>query len=475
MFGINYLLRVYHIPELIDGIFKIFAVIIARNVALRCRLGFRYLTHHLQTGTYAISKSIFSKNRLGVCSIKNLICEHLIAASVNIICESFNTPSTQFYHLMSSLAQEESRSISENTTWGKRKTFADGKCSVAYSHFLGYDKDFKINEEEAHTVRLIYKLFLSGYSYYAITKELERRHRITPFGAEHWCISTVKSVLTNEKYKGDALLQKVFTVDFLTKKIKVNEGEVPQYYVEGHHEAIIEPEIYERVQAEIQARYSTGKKFSGISIFSSKIRCGECGNWYGTKVWHSNDKYRRVVYQCTHKYKDGCVCGTPHFSEKEIEDLFLAVLDKLHGAKKKVIENLEILRRTAADPAALTAERDALRSEASKVEEKLRALINRNARTVADQTAYTEEYNAIVETNDYKAKLARIEEISSEITKMRARGTQIAYFIDQLKNMQECPVSFDPDLWCGLVENVTIFAKDNIVFTLAGGLEVAVG
>ncbi|MBQ1291021.1 MAG: recombinase family protein, partial [Lachnospiraceae bacterium] len=108
--------------------------------------------------------------------------------------------------IMSSLAQEESRSISENTTWGKRKSFADGKASVAFTHFLGYDKGFDVNEEEADTVRLIYKLFLAGLSLYAITKELERRGCKAPSGGDSWHISTVRSILTNEKYRGDALL-----------------------------------------------------------------------------------------------------------------------------------------------------------------------------------------------------------------------------------------------------------------------------
>ena len=104
---------------------------------------------------------------------------------------------------MSSLAQEESRSISENTTWGKRKQFADGKGSVAFSWFLGYDKDFKINEEQAATVRLIYRLFISGLSFYAITKELESRGIKSPSGKDRWHISTVKSILSRHEQRNE--------------------------------------------------------------------------------------------------------------------------------------------------------------------------------------------------------------------------------------------------------------------------------
>ena len=134
--------------------------------------------------------------------------------------------------LMSSLAQEESRSMSENITWGQRKRFADGIYHMPYSHFLGYDKGPNgtpvINQEQAQIVRLIYLKFLLGETAYAICTYLGEQEIQTPAGEEKWVASTVESILTNEKYKGDALLQKRFTTDFLTKRQKKNEGEVPQ-------------------------------------------------------------------------------------------------------------------------------------------------------------------------------------------------------------------------------------------------------
>ena len=133
--------------------------------------------------------------------------------------------------IMSSLAQEESRSISENVTWGWRKRIADGKVTVAYSHFLGYEKSedgtMQIVEDEAKIVRQIYGMFLDGQTLSGIAARLTRQGIPSPAGKEKWQSSTVKSILTNEKYKGDALLQKTFTVDFLQKKKKANEGEVP--------------------------------------------------------------------------------------------------------------------------------------------------------------------------------------------------------------------------------------------------------
>ena len=181
--------------------------------------------------------------------------------------------------IMSSLAQEESRSISENCTWGQRKRFADGKVSVPFQRFLGYDRgpdgNLVVNREQAVIVKRIYSLFLQGMTYHGIADTLTKDGIPTPGGKKKWSLSTVKSILSNEKYKGDALLQKSYTVDFLTKKTKVNEGEIPQYYVEDNHEAIIDPEVFEMVQREM-AKRGKGKKYhSGVHAFSTKIKCGE--------------------------------------------------------------------------------------------------------------------------------------------------------------------------------------------------------
>ena len=132
--------------------------------------------------------------------------------------------------IMSSLAQEEARSISENVTWGHRKRFADGKVTVPFSRFLGYDRgedgNLVINEEQAKLVRYIYSLFLDGNSLTGIAKQLHAEGHLTASGNPNWSASQVRGILTNEKYKGDALLQKSYITDFLTKKQVKNEGEV---------------------------------------------------------------------------------------------------------------------------------------------------------------------------------------------------------------------------------------------------------
>lgn len=216
--------------------------------------------------------------------------------------------------IMSSLAQEESRSISENVTWGQRKRMADGKVSIAYSRFLGYDKGAEkytmvINEEQAVTVRRIFCMFLQGYTPHTIASLLTEDGVPTPCGCDSWSGMTVRRMLSNEKYKGDALLQKQFTVDYLQKKMKKNEGELPQYYVEEDHEPIISPWLFDYVQKRLKERSDVPGRYSGVTVLSSKLECGVCGSMYTPRPWHSTS-YNNLVWQCRNRTKKGPKCPT---------------------------------------------------------------------------------------------------------------------------------------------------------------------
>lgn len=305
--------------------------------------------------------------------------------------------------IMSSLAQEESRSISENCTWGQRKRFADGKVSVPFQRFLGYDRgpdgNLVVNREQAVIVKRIYSLFLQGMTYHGIADTLTKDGIPTPGGKKKWSISTVKSILSNEKYKGDALLQKSYTVDFLTKKTKVNEGEIPQYYVEDNHEAIVDPEVFEMVQREM-AKRGKGKKYhSGVHAFSTKIKCGECGSWYGSKVWHSNTKYRKTIWQCNHKFDGDCRCQTPHLTDEEIQLHFLSAANKLLATKAAVIANGREMQALLFDTTELEAEQTQLLEETQVVSDMVQQAIQENARTALNQTEYQKRYDSLVKAS----------------------------------------------------------------------------
>ncbi len=259
--------------------------------------------------------------------------------------------------IMSALAQDESRNISENTTWGHRKKFASGRFSLAYSKFLGYDKgpDGKlvINEEQAKVVRLIYRLFLEGYTHKLICRILEEKGIKTAAGRSKWYWLGVNGVLTNEKYKGDALLQKTFTTDFLTKKEKKNEGEIPQYYIKDDHPAIIPPAIFDMVQDEIAKRKKLHRNSSGEDLFMFTIKCGNCGAWYGRKTWHSNDKYRSHKYICNSRYDKGKKkCPSPALTETDIVNVYIKVVNKLfRGVQQDVVDGIASLKEVMPDKA----------------------------------------------------------------------------------------------------------------------------
>ncbi len=387
---------------------------------------------------------------------------------------TFDSKGELLLTIMSSMAQEESRSISENVTWGQRKRFADGKVTVSFKRFLGYDRgddgNLVINEEQAAVVRRIYGMFLQGRSPFAIAKALTEEGIPTPGGKENWSGSTVRSILTNEKYKGDALLQKVYTVDFLSKKKKVNEGEVPQYYVEHNHDAIIEPAVFEAVQKQMAVRQTGTNRQSCVSTFSSKIKCGDCGSWYDSKVWHSTSKYRKTIWQCNHKFDGGEKCTTPHLDEEAIKGLFVKAVNILLTEKDEIIENFNAIKDTLFDVRPLETERSQLQEELNVVAELIQQCIKENARIALDQKEYQKRYDGLAKRLDNVQ--VRLDEVSQGITEKQAHREKIELFLDGLKKQKELVTGFDEDLWYSLIEYVTVFCKENIRFTFKDGTEI---
>ncbi len=252
--------------------------------------------------------------------------------------------------ILSSLAQDESRSISENSTWGIRKRFEAGQFKMSTKRFLGYDNDENgnliINPKQAKIVKRIYEEFLSGKTVEYIKKMFEREGVKNWHGKAEWHVSTLQSILQNEKYKGDAILQKSYTVDFLTKKRVKNKGEIQRYCVEEDHEAIIDASAWEATQLEFQRRKQYmkehGLKAYSMNVeknpFSGKIICGSCGKAYGRKGWTSSNGIRNV-WQCSERYKKKGVmgCSNRHVDEETLEKAFIS-------AWNSVIENIDNYR-----------------------------------------------------------------------------------------------------------------------------------
>ena len=376
--------------------------------------------------------------------------------------------------IMSSLAQEESRNLSENVTWGQRKRLADGKISLPYKQFLGYEKGEdglpKIVEKEAKVIRQIYKSFLDGKTPSVIAKNLTAKGIPTPSGKQTWQSSTVESILKNEKYKGDALLQKTFTTDFLTKKKKVNQGEVPQYYVENSHPFIINPEVFDLVQEEMQKRKASGKQRGYTNCFSNKILCAECGSFYGCKIWHSNSKYRRIIWQCNHKYKNKEKCKTPHLYEDELKKAFVGAFNSIIQNKDDVISSYDVIIERLTDNKALDLEQNKLQDELDEIIERIRRCVEENANTAIEQEDYNKKYSALVE--HYNAIKKQLKGIEVKRTERAAKKQNILRFIETLRQSSEILLEFEEDIWNATIESVKVNSQENITFIFKDGTEI---
>ncbi len=389
---------------------------------------------------------------------------------------TFDSKGELLITIMSSLAQEESRSISENVTWGQRKRFADGKLSLGYKNFLGYgkgpDKDHPlvIIEEQAEIVRRIYRMFIEGKTPFTIAKALTAEGIPTPGGKTKWGAAVIESILTNEKYKGSALLQKSFTIDFLQKKMKRNEGEVPQYLIQQSHEAIIQPQEWELVQIELKRRKSLGRRYSGGSVFGSRIVCGDCGSFYGSKVWNSTDKYRRTVWQCNNKFKGEHRCTTPHLTEEDIKTRFLAAYNSLLTDRDTILDDCRTMLEGLTDCTAIDAELAEMLREAEVVTELTRRCIEENASCAQSQEEYAKRYHGYEER--YEAVKRKVEHLQEQRTARQEEADRISAFMVELHESDTMLTEFDNKLWLAVVDAVTVRADGMLVFRFRNGCEV---
>lgn len=379
--------------------------------------------------------------------------------------------------IMSSLAQEESRSISENITWGQRKSFSDGKVHLPYKRFLGYEKGEDgrpaVVEKEAAVVRLIYRLFLDGKTQAGICRYLESLGIPSPGGKEKWTKTTITSILTNEKYKGDALLQKKFTVDFLEKKMKPNEGEVPQYYVENSHPAIIEPDEWDHVQYEFARRKALGRTYSGKSSLAAKLVCEDCGGFFGSKVWHSTDKYRRTIWQCNIKFSNEKRCGTPTLDTETIQQMFITAYNQLMQNRSEVVSDCESMRKLLTDFTSLDAEIDRQMEETQVVAELVKAAVKENASTAQSQETYLKKYESL--TARYETAAKELERLQAERTRLGQQDKAMGLFIRTLKRQPERMDTWDDTIWTVMVEKAIVHRDGSITFIFYNGTEIKVG
>ena len=278
-------------------------------------------------------------------------------------------------------------------------------------------------------------------------------------------------VLQNMVYVGDVLLQRYITENPRTHRIIENKGQLPRYYITDNHPAIIDTAVFEMAQREMERRTREGGRYSGVSIFSGKIRCGECGGYFGSKVWHSTDKYRRMIYRCNNKY-NGQKCQTPHVTEKEIKEAFVTAFNRLVTEREEIVTNARLVRQTLCDTTALTEERAKLQQELTVLVEMTEKTVMQNACIAQNQEEYQRHYEGLVAR--YDAAKARLDEVTEAISAKEAQSERLAGFIKRLKVQTDPVAEFDSQLWSSMVECVTVGMDKDMTVVFRDGTEVSV-
>lgn len=358
--------------------------------------------------------------------------------------------------IMASLAQQESQSLSQNVKLGLQYRYQQGKVQVNHNHFLGYTKDENgnliIDPEQAEVVKRIYREYLEGCSMKKICQHLEADGVLTGAGRTKWYDSTINKILRNEKYMGDALLQKTYTTDFLTKKRVKNTGIVPQYYVEDDHEAIIPKEIFMQVQAELIRRRNvhaakSGKKrrFSGNNCFSQIVCCGECGELYRRIHWNNRGK-KSIVWRCISRLEPEAAaknCTNRTVNEELLKEVTIKAINQILTDKKDFLAALQ------ENIARAVTESDSMSPEA--LEKRLDELQLELVKKASSREAYNAVADEIFRLRDQKAK-AETDSRSREETMKRITRLQ-----DFIKKQDTDITEFDEVLVRKLVKQITVY------------------
>ena len=392
--------------------------------------------------------------------------------------------------IMSSIAQEESRNISENVTWGMRKRFAEGKVTMAYKQFMGYRRGKngipEVVEAEAKVIRTIFRRFLEGATPAIIARELNLAgipcpSRKSLLGEDEieaaksrkktarWSPSTIESILTNEKYKGDAILQKTYCTDYIKKTFVVNDGsEIPKYYAQNSHPAIVSAEVFDLAQTELEWRRRLKGSYSGKSCFASRIICGDCGAFYGSKVWHSTDEYRRTIWRCNNKYEGDKKCSTPHVTQDELEKAFVSVMQKVITEKDAIFSVCREVLDEVLDTSELDRIATRLQDQALGMAERVRKLVEENAKVRRDQEEYQQEYDTLAaEHENLSEKIRSIEEQKKDKDDRRRR---IEVFLRMFEEQKEC-VRFDPYTFVALVDKIVVGQDRKLEIIFRNGMK----
>ena len=386
--------------------------------------------------------------------------------------------------LHGSFAQAESESISKNVSWGKQKAFAEGKVTFQYKHLLGYKKgdDGKpeIVPEEAETVRMIYELFLDGYSMTDIAKRLTLLERKTAHGKTEWHREIIRSILKNEKYAGDALLQKSFIVDCISKKAKKNNGERPMYLVTDHHEPIIDRDTYNRAQQELARRTSKRKisdktiteqgKYTSKYALSELLICGNCGTPYRRCIWTARGK-RQIVWRCISRLEHGTkYCSdSSTIHEDKLHRAILRAVNEYLGCRNEIAK---ILKANIGSVLECQGQQEILNHE-NRLKELNKArndLITLIASGGCDEDKLDNEFAKIF--NEEQSINERLKELKQKVKISADTQNKIDSAMEMIEQEKFKLEVFDNIIIRKLIECVKVLSKEELLIIFKGGVEV---
>lgn len=228
--------------------------------------------------------------------------------------------------------------------------------------------------------------------------------------------------------------------------------------------------IFAMVQREMTKR-GRGKNYhSSVHAFSSKIKCGHCGSWYGSKVWHSNSQYRKTIWQCNHKFDGDERCDTPHLSDEDIQRLFLSAANKLLVSKDEVIANCREMMDLLFNTTELEAEQATLLEETQLISDMVQQTIYENAHIALDQNEYQKRYKGL--TQRFETAKQRLETVMAELDRMQTQRADIEAFLESFEALPDTLTEFKLENWHSLVDYATVYSLDDIRFTFKHGQEV---
>jgi site-specific DNA recombinase len=264
--------------------------------------------------------------------------------------------------------------------------------------------------------------------------------------------------------------QKTYCADFLTKKMVVNNGEIPRYYVQNSHPAIISPDEFEAVQVELQRRKKLGRPNGCQNPLSAKLVCSECGGYYGPKVWASNTKHRKVIWQCNDKYKGVERCSTPYVTEDEVKEKFVIAFNTLFGVKEELIKNCQIAIEHLTDNTKIDEEIDKLHDEIAIVVEESKKAIYENAHKAMSQVEWEKQHEAyVVRHEKTTVRVTALEEQKSE---RQSRSHMLKGFIRDIESYGRVLDEFDERLWTLTTQKVVVLVDGGLRFCFRDGTEV---